>query len=41
MRPRLLIALPVVALVGVTLWVGLIVAANIGIDLSLPAWLPH
>jgi hypothetical protein len=41
MGSRLFVTVPAVALIGVALWIGLTVAANIGIDISLPPWIPH
>jgi hypothetical protein len=38
-RNRLFIAAPTLALIVAVLWVGFTVAANIGIDLSLPRWI--
>jgi hypothetical protein len=39
LRARLVVAVPIVALIAVAAWVGLTIAANIGIDVSLPHWI--
>jgi hypothetical protein len=39
LRARLVVAVPIVALVAVVAWVGLTIAANIGVDVSLPNWI--
>ena len=39
LRARLFVVVPIVAFIAVAAWVGLTIAANIGIDVSLPNWI--